>query len=64
MKRFYGSLTKPQTISLGTRTEMSLKMSEATPVLCEVRRKLKKKMTDCPKDQFLREKYKIINRAY
>ena len=53
MKRFYGSLTKPQKISLGTRTEMSLKMSEATPVLCEVRRKLKKKMTDCPKDQFL-----------
>ena len=39
-------------------------MSEATPVLCQVRRKLKKKMTDCPKDQFLREKYKIINRAY
>ena len=54
MKRLHQSLTKPL-ISLGTKKEKSLKMSEATALLREGRKKLRKKMADSPKDQVLRE---------
>ena len=47
-EKVVSSTNKPKKILLGTKREKPLKMSEATALLCEEGRKLRKKMTDTP----------------